>query len=149
MSYITYTGKCSEVDESSYTNQATGEVVTRIRVAVTVPTMRDSLVCEMPLDKAPKSDDLDRWELDESWLVISADSMRSIGFERRNARAGEKPVGAIVVFSAVNIREASAAERKELQEARKAQKLDAKQRRAQRAAEKQAAKNAATGQGAA
>jgi hypothetical protein len=103
--------------------------------------MRDRLLCELPLDKAPKPDTLDRWELKESWLVVSADGMRA--FERSNARAGEKPVGARVVFQAVDACEASPEERKQLQEARKALKIQAKQRRAQCQAEKQAAREAA------
>ncbi len=152
VSYITLTGKCEEVDESSYTNQATGEVVTRIRLTLVVPTMRDRLTCEIPLDKAPKADLLDRWELDESWIVVTADSMRAIAFARSNVRAGEKAVGSMVVFSAVEVREATADERKKLQDARKAQKTLAKQRRAARQAEKQAerqaAKDAATAQAA-
>ncbi|HEX8982375.1 MAG TPA: hypothetical protein VF792_06390 [Ktedonobacterales bacterium] len=143
MSYIEITGKCEEVDENSYTNPSTGEIVTRIRLSLVLPTMRDRISCELPLDKAPKPDLLDRWELDEAWVVVSAESMRALAFERLNARAGEKPVGAMVVFSAVDVREASADERKRLQEERKAQKLLAKQRRAARQAEKAAAKRTA------
>ncbi len=52
-------------------------------------------------------------------------------------------MGALVVFQAVDAREASPEERKQLQEARKAQKVQAKQRRAQRQAEKAAQKDAA------
>jgi hypothetical protein len=140
MSYFEITGKCEEVNESSYTVQSTGEVVTKIQLSLVVPTMRDRVQCELPIDKAPKAADLDRWELDESWLVVSADGMRALAFERSNARAGEKPVGALVVFQAVEVREATADERKQLQEARKAQKTLAKQRRAQRQAERQAAR---------
>jgi hypothetical protein len=57
-------------------------------------------------------------------------------------RAGEKSVGALVVFQGVEVREASPEERKQLQEARKPQKIQAKQRRAQRQAEMQAAREA-------
>jgi hypothetical protein len=142
MSYISLTCKCSEVDESSYTNQSTGEVVTRIRLTVTLPTMSERLTCEIPLDKAPSSDQLDRWEMDESWLVVTADSMRAIGYTRQNVRAGERPVGSLVVFNAVEIREANPDERKQLQEARKAQKLANKQRHAARQAAKAAEKEA-------
>jgi hypothetical protein len=60
MSYISITCKCAEVDESSYTNQSTGEVVTRMRLTVTVPTMSERLTCEIPLEKAPSIDLLDR-----------------------------------------------------------------------------------------
>jgi hypothetical protein len=142
MNYFEITGKCEEVNESSYTVQSTGEIVTKIQLSLVIPSMRDRLLCELPLEKAPKTDLLERWELEESWVVVSADSMRALAFARSNARAGEKPVGALVVFQAVDVREASADERKQLQEARKAQKLQAKQRRAQRQAENQAGKTA-------
>jgi hypothetical protein len=70
--------------------------------------------------------------------------MRALAFTRSNVRAGEKALGSMVIFQAVAVREASLEERKQLQEARKAQKIQAKQRRAQRPAEKQAAREAAT-----
>ena len=143
MNYFEITAKCEEVNESSYTVQSTGEIVTKIQLSLVVPSMRDRVLCEIPLEKAPTTDQLSAWELEESWLVVSADGMRALAFERSNARAGEKPVGALVVFQAVAVREATAEERKQLQEARKAQKLQAKQRRAQRQAEKQAAKSGA------
>jgi len=142
MAYFEITAKLEEVNESSYTVKSTGEIVTKVQLSLVVPGMRDRLTCELPLDKAPKSDLLDRWELEESWVVVSADGMRALAFERSNARVGEKPVGALVVFQAVDVREASADERRALQQARKAQKIAAKQRRAARAAEKLAAKQA-------
>ncbi|HEV8194452.1 MAG TPA: hypothetical protein VGP82_23620 [Ktedonobacterales bacterium] len=140
---IQITGKCEEANESTYTNRSTGEVVTKSQLSLVIPSMRERILCELPVEKAPKPDTLDRWELEESWLVVSADGMRALAFERSNARAGEKPVGALVVFQAVDAREATPEERKQLQEARKAQKVQAKQRRAQRQAEKQAAREAA------
>jgi hypothetical protein len=140
--YFEITAKCEEVDESSYTIESTGEVVTKVQLSLVVPTMRDRVLCELPIEQAPKTDDLSRWELDETWLVVSANGMRALAFERSNARAGEKAVGSLVIFQAVAVREATADERKQLQEARKAQKLQAKQRRAQRQAEKKAAKEA-------
>jgi hypothetical protein len=143
MSYIQITAKLEEANESSYTIQSTGEVISKVQLSLVVPGMRDRILCELPLEKAPKPALLDRWELEESWLVVSADGMRALAFERSNARAGEKPVGALVVFQAVDAREATPEERKQLQEARKAQKVQAKQRRAQRQAEKQAAREAA------
>jgi hypothetical protein len=142
MNYFEITGKCEEVNESSYTIQSTGEIVTKIQLSLVVPSMRDRVLCELPLDKAPKTDLLERWELEESWVVVSADGMRALAFARSNTRTGEKPVGALVVFQAVDVREASVDERKQLQTARKAQKIAAKQRRAARQAEKQSAKSA-------
>lgn len=142
MNYFEYFGKCEQVEESSYTNKTTGEVVTKVQLSLVIPSMRDRVLCELPLEKAPTTDQLSKWELEESWLVVSAEGMRVLAFERSNARAGEKPVGALVVFQAVAVREASSDERKQLQEARKAQKLQAKQRRAQRQAERQAQQEA-------
>lgn len=143
MSYFEITAKCEEVNESSYTIQSTGEVVTKVQLSLVVPSMRDRVLCEISVEQAPTPDQLSTWELEESWLVVSADGMRALAFERSNARAGEKSVGALVVFQASAVREATPDERKQLQEARKAQKLQAKQRRAQRQSEKQAERAAA------
>jgi hypothetical protein len=142
MANFEITGKVEETDESSYTNKTSGEIVTKIQLSLVIPTMRDRVRCELPLELAPKADLLSRWELEESWVVVSAESMRALAFERSNVRPGEKPVGALVVFQATKVREASVEERKQLQEARKAQKLQAKQRRAARQAERQATKAA-------
>jgi len=146
MSYFQITAKVEEVNESSYTVQSTGEVVTKVQLSLVVPTLRERVLVEMAQADAPKTDTLDRWEMEESWVTVSADGMRAIGFARSNARAGEKAVGALVVFQAHEIREASAEERKQLQQARKAQKLQAKQRRAARQAERQAERQAQTTQ---
>src|SRR5215813_19455 len=112
MSYFSITAKVEEVNESSYTNRTTGEIVTKIQLSLVVPSMRDRVLCELPLERAPKTEMLDRWELEESWVVVSADAMRALAFERANARAGEKPVGTLVVFQAIEAREATADERK-------------------------------------
>jgi len=142
VSYIQITAKLEEANESSYTIQSTGEVASKVQLSLVVPGMRDRILCELPLEKAPKPDLLDRWELEESWLVVSCDGMRALAFERSNARAGEKQVGALVVFQGVEAREASADERRQLQAARKAQKVAAKQRRAQRQTERRATQEA-------
>ncbi len=79
--------------------------------------------------------------MEESWLVVSANTMRALGFTRINARPGEKAVGALVIFQASDVREATEDERRALMEARKVSKLQAKQRRAARKAERDAATN--------
>jgi hypothetical protein len=140
MSYFEITAKVEEVNESSYTQQATGEIITRIQVSLIVPSMRERVLSELPLEAAPKMEILDHWEMEESWVVVSADGMRALGFARSSVRAGEKAVGALVIFQGSAVREATPEERKRLQEARKAAKLQAKQRRAARQAEKQAEK---------
>src|SRR5690242_3847511 len=116
MQYFQITAKCEEVDESSYTNQSTGEVVTKIQLSLVAPSMRERVLCELPLDVAPKAELLERWELEESWLVVGANSMRALAFTRSmralaftrsNVRAGEKTVGSMVIFQAVAVREAT------------------------------------------
>src|SRR5215470_13831207 len=134
--YITLIGKVEEVDESSYTVQSTGEVVSKIQLSLVIPGMRERVPCELPLDAAPKPPTLEQWEMDEAWVVVTARSLRALGFARANARAGEKAVGAMVVFQAAEVREATQEERKRLQEARKADKLRTKQQRAARRAER-------------
>jgi hypothetical protein len=107
VNYFEITAKCEEVNESSYTNQSTGEVITKIQLSLVVPSMRDRVLCELPIDKAPKPELLDKWELEETWLVVSAEGMRALALQRNNVRAGQKPVAALVVFQAAEVREAT------------------------------------------
>jgi hypothetical protein len=140
MANFVITGKAEQTDESSYTNQSTGELVTKMQLTLNVPGMNDRVLCEMPLDVSPKLETLEKWELEETWVVVSANAMRALGFTRANARPGEKAVGALVIFQATDVREATADERRALMEARKVSKLQAKQRRAARKVERDAAK---------
>jgi hypothetical protein len=131
MTNFVITGKAEQTDESSYTVQSTGAVVTKIQLTLNVPGMQDRVLCEMSLAVSHKPEILERWEMEESWLVVSANTMRALGFTRSNARPGEKAVGALVIFQATDVREATADERPALMEARKVSKLQSKQRRAQ------------------
>jgi len=143
MSYMTLVTKVEEVSEQSFDRQkddGTVETITKVQFSLVVPGMQDRLLAEMSQEQAPKPDILERWELEEAWVVVGADRLRAIGFKRPNARAGEKEAGALVVFQASEIREATSEERKQLQAARKAAKLQAKERRAKCAALKQAEK---------
>jgi hypothetical protein len=133
MANFVITGKAEQTDESSYTVQSTGEVVTKIQLTLNVPGMPDRVLCEMPLDVSPKPDILEQWEMEESWLVVSANTMRALGFTRSNARPGEKAVGALVIFQATDVREATADERRALMEARKVSKLQGQQAASQAA----------------
>jgi hypothetical protein len=140
MAYMTLMTKVEEVSENSYErtkDDGTIETITKVQFSLVLPGMQGRLLAEMPLELAPKPDICERWELEEAWVVVGADRLRAIGFKRPNARRGEKEAGALVVFQAIEIREATAEERKQLQAARKAAKLQAKERRAKRAAEKQ------------
>jgi regulator of protease activity HflC (stomatin/prohibitin superfamily) len=143
LSYFQILGKCEETDDSSYTRttaDGTQETISKVQLSLVIPGMQDRVRVELPLELAPSTDLLSQWELEESWLVVSATGMRALAFKRRNARPGEKEVGSLVVFAGASVREATGEERKQLQAARKAQKVAAKQRRAARTAEKNAAK---------
>ena len=147
LGYFQIVGKCEETDDSSYTRTTAAgkeETVSKVQLSLVIPGMQDRVRVELPLELAPSTDLLSQWELEESWLVVSATGMRALAFKRSKARPGEKDVGSFVVFAATAAREATADERKQLQAARKAQKIAAKQRRAARAAEKTAAKEAAS-----
>ena len=116
MNYIDITGKCEEADESSYTNKSTR------RGRHEDPTLprpplhaRPPPGASSPSTRPPSPTLLERWELEEAWVVVSCESMRALTFERSNARAGEKAIGALVVFQAVEAREVTADERKQLQ----------------------------------
>ena len=132
MANFVITAKVEEINESSYTIASTGELVTKIQLSLVVPAMRERVLCELPLEAAPTPDLLEQWEMEESWVVVSSNSMRALGFQRNNARPGEKAVGALVIFQAFEVRVATPEERKQLQEARKVAKIQAKQRRASR-----------------
>jgi hypothetical protein len=140
---FTILGKCVEIDDASYTNQRTGEVVHKTRLNLELPGMQERVNCEVGPELLPDTATQEQWEMDEVWLVVEATTMRALGFTRPNVRAGEKPNGALVIFQATEVRPASAEERKRLQAQRKAQKVESKRRRAERQAEKQAAREAA------
>src|SRR4029078_11818208 len=125
MANFVLTGRAFEVDESSYTVQSTGEVVTKMQLTLNVAGMTDRVLCEMPLDVAPTSDVMEHGEMEEAWLVVCANTMRALGFTRSNARPGEKAVGALVIFQATEVREATADERRALLGARSVSTLRA------------------------
>src|SRR6516164_8600639 len=108
MAYIQITAKVESVDESSYERKLSDgktETVSKIQLSLVVPTMRERVLCELPLEVAPKTDLLDRWEMEESWVTVSVDGFRAIGFTRTNPKANEKAAGALVVFQASAVRE--------------------------------------------
>src|SRR5260221_11036780 len=107
MAYFEITAKVEEVNESSYTQQATGEIITKIQLSLIVPSMRERVLCELPLEAAPKTDLLDRWEMEEGWVAVSADGLRALGFARSTGRAGEKPADALVTSQGPRGRDAT------------------------------------------
>ena len=120
LGYFQILGKCEDSDDASYTRTTADgneETVSKIQLSLVIPGMQDRVRVELPLEAAPSTDLLGQWELEESWLVVSASGMRTLAFKRTNARPGEKEVGSLVVFQGVDVREATADERKQLQAA--------------------------------
>src|SRR5215472_12676235 len=143
--YITIFGKVEEVNDASYSRltkkqgKEVEETVQRWELSLTIPGMRDRVRVNLSPEVAPKQDTLDTWELEETWVYVAADSMRTVAFD------GSKGAGAIVTFNAVEVREAKPEERQKLQQARKDAKAKAlrRQRKADRDAEEKAAQQAA------
>jgi len=50
MFYFTITAKLEEVNKSSYTIRSTGEIVTKIQLSLDVPSTRDWVLYELPLE---------------------------------------------------------------------------------------------------
>src|SRR5215831_11308977 len=124
--YITIFGKAEEVNDASYQRltkkqgKEIEETVQRWELSLTIPGMRDRVRVNLTPDIAPKQDIMDTWELEETWVMVSADGMRTVAFD------GSKGAGAIVTFNAVDVREAKPEERQKLQQARKAAKEKSK-----------------------
>ena len=90
MQYITILGRTSEVNDASYTDKRSGEIVPRTELLLEIPGLRDKVRCELPRDGAsdPQAD-LERWELEESWVVVEASELPPDGlrpFERASWR---------------------------------------------------------------
>jgi hypothetical protein len=145
MQYINLLGRCEEIDEDEFeTEDANGQRIVhkKWQFNLTLPTMRERLLCEIAAENAPALEQMQRWELEESWLLVGCSALRALGFTRKKVRPGEKAAGALVIFQASEIREATAEEKKQLQAARREQKKLAKARRAERKAEREAVRQA-------
>jgi hypothetical protein len=138
MQHITILGRTSEVNDASYTDKRSGEIVPRTELLLEIPGLRDKVRCELPQTASIPQADLERWELEESWVVVEASSFRQMAFARSNTRPGESAFGAMLAFQAATVREATADERRDLAQARREAKAHAKEQRAKRQAERQA-----------
>ncbi|MBA3823706.1 MAG: hypothetical protein H0X24_07360 [Ktedonobacterales bacterium] len=136
MTFITTRGKMSSVEDASYERiftrdgQKVTETVQKWTVKVLQPGSTEPMQFELSTEVAPDTNTLDKWELDETWVVIEADQMRRlVGTNKDSGNAW-----AIVSFPAIEIREMTAQEKATMQAARKdtlqkrkAKKLQAKQ----------------------
>ncbi len=136
MTYITTRGKTSSSEDASYERtftrdgQKVTETVQKWTLKVLQPGSTEPMQFELSAEVAPDTATLDKWELDETWVVIEADQMRRlVGTNKDSGNAW-----AIVSFPAIEIREMNAQEKATMQAARKdtlqkrkAKKLQAKQ----------------------
>jgi hypothetical protein len=140
MTFITTRGKASSVEDVSYERtftrdgQKVTEVVKKWTFTVMQPGSTEPMQFELNAEVAPDTATLEKWELDETWVVIEADQMRrKVGNNKESGNAW-----AIVSFPAIEIREMTAQEKAQMQAARKetlqkrkAKKLQAKQAKAE------------------
>jgi len=136
MTFITVRGKRSSVEDASYERTSTRdgqkvtETVQKWTAKVMQPGSTEPMQFELSEGVAPDTNTLEKWELDETWVVIEADQMRRlVGTNKESGNAW-----AIVSFPAIKIREMNAQEKATMQAARKdtlqkrkAKKLQAKQ----------------------
>ena len=132
--YFTIRGRAESVEDKSYqrTIQEKGkpdreETVTRYQLTLTVPGMTDLVKCDLSperIEGLPAMKAMEQWELDETWVVVSADAMR-LAKGDTDGRSW-----ALVTFSATKVEEMSQAERSTLVDARRKVKSARKQKAA-------------------
>jgi hypothetical protein len=88
MQYITILGRTSEVNDASYTDKRSGEIVPRTELLLEIPGLRGKVRCELPQTASISQADLERWELEESWVVVEAAGFRQMvcSLERASRR---------------------------------------------------------------
>ena len=137
MPYITARGRVDSIDDTSYEREITKdgakvkETVTKFQLILSIPGSSEPMRFDMTPEVAPPVAKADQWETDETWVVVTADSMRLMSGSAEGGRAW-----AMVTFTATKVEEMSAAERATLQAARK----QVKQAKKQKAAEAKKAK---------
>ena len=141
--YITARGRVEEFLDASYTRtvkkdgKEVEETVQKFRLLLTIPGMQEQMSFDLAPEVAPDSKTQDRWEMDETWVVVTADSMRLSKGET------EGRAWAVVSFTATKVEEMTQQQRQELVQARRVSKQDKKQKAAERKAAKKAAKQPA------
>jgi hypothetical protein len=133
-SYITIFGKVESYEDASYeverkVKQADGsvakrkEIVTRFKLSLQIPGMRELMKVYFSEDTAPGEQNMQGWEDNDTWVKVSAENMNSGVFQ-----ADDKAVG-FANFTGISCIAASQSEMSELNKARRAQKAKAKARR--------------------
>lgn len=144
--YFTIRGRVESIEETSYPRLVKEkgkpdreETVLRYQLTLTVPGMQDLVKCDLSPDRIeglPAMKQMEQWELDETWVVVTAESMRLTKGDT-DGRAW-----ALVSFSVSAVAEMSAPERSALVESRRKVKTARKQKSAEARKAKQAAKKA-------
>ena len=144
--YFTIRGRAESAEDKSYqrTIQEKGkpdreETVMRYQLTLTVPGMTDLVKCDLTPERVegmPAVKVMEQWELDETWVVVTADAMR-LSKGETDGRAW-----ALVTFSATKVEEMSQQERATLVDARRKVKSARKQKSAEARKAKAEAKKA-------
>ena len=137
--YFTMRTRCDSFDDTSYESKRKGQegtTVHRYRLNGGVPGQTDLISFDIDPARVigmPTTDQMDTWELEEQWLVVTCEKMQ---VKRGTTEDGREYT--LTSFVVSELHPMSAEEHKQLQAARKKTKAD---RKAQRAADK-AAKSA-------
>src|SRR5271166_3658309 len=141
--YITLIGRVDEVNDSSYERTVNRgkadehqETVPQFELQLSIPGMQDRLRVAMAADVAPTQAIMDKWEMEEQWVIVKAEAMRTLTGETDG-----RP-WSLITFPATEVKEVSPQERQQLQDARKSSKAKKKAARAKAKADRAAAKSA-------
>lgn len=140
--YITGRGHVESFDDASFTRtikrdgKEIEETVQKFRLTLAIPGMQEQMQFDMTPEVAPDTKTQERWEMEETWVAVTADSMR-LSKGETDGRAW-----AVVSFNATKVEELTQQQRQELVQARKASKAQKKQKAAEAKAARKAAKQA-------
>ena len=151
--YYTIRGRTDSIEETPYERTINKgkaderkEMVQRFQLTLTIPGQQEAVKVDLSPEKIadlPKFQTMEQWETDETWVIVTADVLRTAKGET-DGRAW-----AMFTFSAVKVEEMSATEKKSLTDARKQVKQIRKQKAAEARKAKAEAKKAASAQPAA
>jgi hypothetical protein len=140
--YFTIRGRVDSIEDTTYPRQVNKgkadeheELVPRYSLTLSVPGMTDLVRCDLDperVDNMPAIKVFDQWELDETWVVVTADAFR-LAKGNTDGRAW-----ALASFSVIKVEEMPAQERQALVDARRKVKAARKQKAADKRTAKQA-----------
>jgi hypothetical protein len=142
--YFTIRGRVDSIEDTSYPRKnkegEPQEMIARYSLTLSIPGMQDLVRCDLDpqrVENMPAIKVFDQWELDETWVVVTADALR-LAKGNTDGRAW-----ALASFHVVKVEELPAQERQALVDARRKVKAARKQKAADKRNAKQVKQPAA------